>query len=128
MALWRTPEWRFSGRVRRMKGSGVLAPMVNRQPSGPFVERSDKAGTYQVERIIRAGCQVSGDNTEGAARQAELIELDAWVVLKAFEAQLSDDQSRSETLPAKDELSKSVRPSGTSLPTPAFEEERTYSW
>jgi hypothetical protein len=97
-----------------MKGSGVLAPMVNRQSSGPFVERSDKVGTYQVERIIRVGCRVSGDNTEGAARQAELIELDVWVVLKAFEAQLSDDQSRSETLPAKDELSKSVRPCGAS--------------
>ena len=72
-----------------MKGSGILAPMVNRQSSGPFVERSDKVGTYQVERIIRVGCRVSGDNTEGAARQAELIELDAWVVLEMLGQQVT---------------------------------------
>lgn len=45
--------------------------------------------TYQVERIIRVGCQVSSDNAEVAARQAELIELDAWVVLEMLGRQVT---------------------------------------
>ncbi len=45
--------------------------------------------TYQVERIIRVGCRVSSDNAEVAARQAELIELDAWVVLEMLGQQVT---------------------------------------